>query len=81
MVIAAPPVLASAETGPLADSRTMTLLVADARRSARAQVRTAVGELMRSEKIVGWVLADVGGAVTLPRPRGPSDVIDRPPLA
>ena len=42
VVITAPPVLASADALILADIADMTLLVADARHSARAQVRTAM---------------------------------------
>jgi tyrosine-protein kinase Etk/Wzc len=70
VVIEAPPVLASADTGPLADLAEMILLVTDARRSTRAQVRTAMAELdaVRGE-LIGCVLHNVGRRRRLPRPR------------
>jgi polysaccharide biosynthesis transport protein len=61
VIITAPPVLASADALILADLADMTLFVADTRRSARAQVRTAIRELAPVEgKIVGCVLTGVG---------------------
>jgi tyrosine-protein kinase len=61
VVIAAPPVLASADAGLLADYADVILLVADGRRSARAQVRTAMWELMPAhDDIVGCVLTGIG---------------------
>jgi capsular exopolysaccharide synthesis family protein len=69
VVIAAPPVLASADARILADLTDMTLLVADARRSARAQVRTAVRELQPvHDKIAGCVFTGVGRRRLLWRP-------------
>jgi polysaccharide biosynthesis transport protein len=61
VVIAAPPVLASADAGLLADYADVILFVADARRSARAQVRTAMRELTPGQDdIVGCVLTGAG---------------------
>jgi polysaccharide biosynthesis transport protein len=73
VVIIAPPVLASADAQILADLADMTLVVADARRSARAQVRTAMRELAPvHDKIVGCVLTGVGRRRLLRRPRSPA---------
>jgi hypothetical protein len=68
VVIEAPPVLASADTGPLADLAEMILLVTDARRSTRAQVRTAMIELDAVHgELIGCVLHNVGRRRRLPR--------------
>lgn len=80
VIIDAPSLLAGAETGPLSDLSEMILLVGDGRRSKRAQVRAAVGHMHAEGKVVGWVLDNVGRRRHLPRPRGPIDVIDQPPL-
>ena len=80
VIIDAPSLLAGAETGPLSDLAEMILLVGDARRSKRAQVRAAVSHMQAEGKVVGWVLDNVGRRRHLPRPRRPIDVIDRPPL-
>jgi succinoglycan biosynthesis transport protein ExoP len=80
VIIDAPPVLATPDVGPLGDLTEMILLVGDARRSTRAQVRAAVGEMRRAEtNVVGWVLANVGRHRRLPKPRGPVEAIDEPP--
>ena len=72
VIITAPPVLASADARILADLADMTLLVADARHSARAQVLTAVRELDPvHEKIVGFVFTGVGRRRLLWRPWTP----------
>jgi polysaccharide biosynthesis transport protein len=72
VVITAPPVLASADAQILADLADMTLVVADARRSTRAQVRAAMRELAPvHDKIVGCVLTGVGRRRLLWRPRSP----------
>ncbi len=72
VVITAPPVLASADAQILADLADMTLVVADARRSARAQVQTAMRELAPvHDKIVGCVLTGVGRRRLLWRLRSP----------
>jgi non-specific protein-tyrosine kinase len=72
VVIIAPPVLAGADAQILADLADMTVVVADARRSARAQVRTAMRELAPvRNKIVGCVLTGVGRRRLLWRPRWP----------
>jgi capsular exopolysaccharide synthesis family protein len=70
VVITAPPVLAGADAQILADLADMTLVVADARRSTRAQVRTAMRELAPvHDKIVGCVFTGVGRRRLLWRPR------------
>lgn len=61
IVIDAPPILASADGWPLADMADMILLVVDARRSARAQVRAGMRELAHVHgKFVGCALTSVG---------------------
>jgi tyrosine-protein kinase Etk/Wzc len=78
VVIAAPPVLASADAGLLADYADVILVVADARRSARAQVRTAMRELAPiPDDIVGWVLTGVGIRRLLWRSRAPAPATAR----
>jgi capsular exopolysaccharide synthesis family protein len=70
VVITAPPVLAGADAQVLADLADLTLVVADARRSTRAQLRTAMRELAPvHDKIVGCVLTGVGRRRLLWRPR------------
>jgi capsular exopolysaccharide synthesis family protein len=82
VVITAPPVLASADARILADVADMTLLVADARRSARAQVRTAVRELEPvRDKIAGCVFTGVGRRRLLWRPWPPRAAQDGLPAA
>lgn len=72
VIIDAPPLLASPDTGPLADLAEMILLVLDARSSARAQVRAAMRELEGVRpKLVGSVLANVGRRRRLPMWRKP----------
>ncbi len=79
VIIDAPPLLATPDVGPLGELTEMILLVGDARRSTRAQVRAAVGEMRRAEgKVAGWVLDNVGRRRRLPRPRGPIEAIDEP---
>jgi tyrosine-protein kinase len=68
VVIDAPPVLASADTAALADLGAMVLLVADARASTRAEVRTAMRELGHvHDDVIGCVLDNVGRARRLPQ--------------
>jgi len=82
VVITAPPVLASADALILADIADMTLLVADARHSARAQVRTAMGELEPvHDKIVGCVFTSVGRRRLLWRPWASKAAGNGPPAA
>jgi succinoglycan biosynthesis transport protein ExoP len=67
VVIDAPPVLASADTGALAELGAMILLVGDARRSTRAEVRAATQELRRvGDDLAGCVLDNIGRARRLP---------------
>ncbi len=76
VVIEAPPMLAGPDTHPLADLAEMILIVADARRSTRAQVRVAVREFEDvHSKLAGCVLADVGRRHHL-RSRRPGPVAD-----
>jgi len=82
VVITAPPVLASADALILADIAGMTLLVADARHSARAQMRTAVRELEPvRDKIAGCVFTGVGRRRLLWRPWAPRAAQDGLPAA
>ncbi len=68
IVIEAPPVLASADTGPLADLADIILIVADAGQTTRAQVRATRAQLritMREPqhtpgKLAGCVLGNIG---------------------
>src|SRR5579875_371625 len=56
-VIESPPLLASADTGPLAELADMVLLVADTRQTSRAQVRAAARELEQAGgSLTGCVL-------------------------
>jgi hypothetical protein len=72
VVLVAPPILASADAGLLADLAEITLLVADARRSTRAQVRAAMRELMPTrDHTVGCVLTGAGRRRLLRRSRIP----------
>jgi Mrp family chromosome partitioning ATPase len=60
VVIEAPP-LVSPDALPLADNTEMILLIADARKSTRAQVRAAMRELDQERaKLTGCVLVSVG---------------------
>ena len=61
VVIEAPPILASPDVGPIADSVEMVLVVADARRSTRTQVQVAMrnAEQVRGN-LVGCVLDNAG---------------------
>jgi tyrosine-protein kinase Etk/Wzc len=82
VVITAPPVLASADALILADLADITLLVADARDSTRAQVRTAARELEPvHDKIVGCVYTGVGRRRLLWRPWTPRAAWDGLPAA
>jgi tyrosine-protein kinase len=68
VVIDAPPVLAGADTAALAELGAMILLVADARASTRAEVRTAMRELGHvHDDVIGCVLDNVGRARRLPQ--------------
>jgi len=68
VVIDAAPVLASADTAAVAELGALILLVADARTSARADVRAAMNELGHvRDGVIGCVLDNVGRASRLPR--------------
>jgi polysaccharide biosynthesis transport protein len=61
MVIEAPPVLTGADLQPVANFTEMILLVADAKRTTRAQARLAAREVRRMRgNLVGCVLDNVG---------------------
>jgi non-specific protein-tyrosine kinase len=74
VVIEAPPLLASADVEVLAEVADLILLVVDARRSTRAQLRTAARELdpLRG-KLIGCVLDSTGRRQLLPRPPRPPE--------
>jgi capsular exopolysaccharide synthesis family protein len=77
VVVDAPPVLASADTGMLAEHCDLVVLVADARLSTRRRVRDATRQLERSSvPLIACVFDNVGRArrvpavaSALPRPR------------
>jgi polysaccharide biosynthesis transport protein len=61
VVIEAPPVLTGADLQPVANFTEMILMVADARRTTRAQVRVAAREIRRMRgNLAGCVLGNVG---------------------
>jgi capsular exopolysaccharide synthesis family protein len=61
VVIDAPPALAGADTGALAELSEMVLLVGDARRTTRRQASTMVDQLEHvSGRIIGWVVDNFG---------------------
>jgi succinoglycan biosynthesis transport protein ExoP len=83
ILVEAPPLLAAADASLLADLADRILLVADARRSARGQVRTGMRDIEHVRgKIAGWALCNVGRAyrlralVPLPADSGPTDLGD-----
>jgi polysaccharide biosynthesis transport protein len=70
VVIEAPPVLTGADIQPLVNLAEMTLMVADAKRTTRAQLRLAVRELQRMRgNLTGCVLDNVGAPRRLRSPR------------
>jgi Mrp family chromosome partitioning ATPase len=61
VLVEGPSLLAGADASLLADLTDRILLVADARRSARGQVRTGMRDIAHARsKVAGWVLCDVG---------------------
>lgn len=61
VVVDAPPALAGADTGALAELTEMVLLVGDARRTTRRQATTAVDQLRHvSGRLIGWVVDNFG---------------------
>jgi Mrp family chromosome partitioning ATPase/capsular polysaccharide biosynthesis protein len=69
IVVEAPPLLGSVETGLLADHADRILLVADARRSNREQVRAGLQDLTHLRgKIAGWALCNAGKVCRLHKP-------------
>ena len=70
VVIEAPPVLTGADVQPLANLAEMILMVADAKRTTRAQLRVAVREIQRMRgNLAGCVLDNVGTRRRLGSPR------------
>jgi capsular exopolysaccharide synthesis family protein len=83
IVVEAPPLLAAADASLLADFADRILLVADARRSARTQVRAGLRDIEHVHgKVAGWALCNVGRVYRLralvPRPAdsGTTDLVD-----
>jgi polysaccharide biosynthesis transport protein len=83
VLVEAPPLLTAADASLLADLADRILLVADARRSARTQVRTGMRDIEHVRgKVAGWALVNVGGvyhlraAVPLQADSGPTDLGD-----
>jgi capsular exopolysaccharide synthesis family protein len=74
VIIEAPPLLASADACRLAELTDMILIVADARRTTRAQLRVAMREVERErDKLAGCVLDNVGRRRRLrPPQQGPA---------
>jgi Mrp family chromosome partitioning ATPase len=69
-VIEAPPLLVSPDARSLADTAEMTLLIADARASTRAQVRAAARDLRQGRtRLAGCVLVNAGRRRRLRRER------------
>jgi Mrp family chromosome partitioning ATPase len=63
VIVIAPTLLGVADSVVVAEAAEMVLLVADARRDSREQLREAVGSLVHvRERIIGWVFAEVGSA-------------------
>jgi polysaccharide biosynthesis transport protein len=80
VVVEAPPLLGAADAGLLADLADRILLVADARRSGRTQVRTGMRDIEHVRgKVAGWALCNVGpvyrlrALVPVPADSGPTD--------
>ena len=71
VIIEAPPLLATPDTGALTDLADMVIIVMDARSSTRAQVRAAMRDRAGRSKVVGCVLDNVGWRQRLPKPRRP----------
>lgn len=73
VIIEAPPVLATSDTVPLTHLAEMIMLVGDARRSTRAHLQAAMGELHEAAgKLIGSVLYNAGRYRWLRgRPAGP----------
>ena len=70
VVIEAPPVLTGADVQPLANLAEMILMVTDAKRTTRAQLRAAVREVQRMRgNLAGCVLDNVGRRRRLRSPR------------
>jgi capsular exopolysaccharide synthesis family protein len=63
VIVLAPAVLGVADSVVVGEAAEMVLLVANARRDSREQLRAAVATLEHlGERLIGWVFADVGAA-------------------
>jgi Mrp family chromosome partitioning ATPase len=63
VIVLAPAVLGGADSVVVGEAAEMVLLVANARRDSREQLRAAVATLgYLGERLIGWVFADVGVA-------------------
>lgn len=76
VLVEAPPLLAAADASLLADLADRILLVADARRSARGQVRSGMRDIADvRNKVAGWALCDFSrvdrSRAMVPRQAGP----------
>jgi hypothetical protein len=79
VVIEAPPVLATADTAPLTRLAEMILLVCNARKSTRTELRAALRELEEATgKLIGCVLYNVGHRRWLGRPQVPEATLGPP---
>jgi len=79
VIIEAPPVLATPDTMPLTHLAEMILLVSDARKSTRTQLRAALHELEEAaSKLTGCVLYNVGRRRWLGRPVVPEAIVEPP---
>jgi succinoglycan biosynthesis transport protein ExoP len=77
VLVDAPPVLAGADTPALAELGGMILLVADARRSTRAEVRAATHDLGPARNtLIGCVLANLGRPIRLTEAFAPAGLTD-----
>jgi len=70
VVIDAPPVLAGPDTPVLAEFVEMIVPVADARESTGGQVRCVARQAQVQEKVIGWVLDNVGPRQRPSKPAG-----------
>jgi capsular exopolysaccharide synthesis family protein len=79
VIIDAPPLLATPDTGPLVHQAEMVLLVSDARKSTRGHLDAAMREVGEvAGKLIGVVLYNVGHRRLLPKRPAPAFVTDPP---
>jgi capsular exopolysaccharide synthesis family protein len=81
VVIEAPPILATPDTRPLTHVAEMILLVCNAQKSTRTQLRAALRDLEEAAgKLIGCVLYNVGSRRWLGRPSAPETTFDPPDI-